>query len=235
VAHEMERPEDPEGLYRACGEDIVAARPTLTGDVFSGVELIDTDGATQQKTVMILDHPCSLRTDGVNLLPRLTVAEVRHRQPGKWEGCYNRFFLPAPFPEAEGPKQPSAAFFDACYHVSPEQLDAGTRVACLSDFGLNLLLQRRVHHFSRVVVPTFEFQNANGAVYDEADLVEEWCIDREDDGLKPLEAAAECVSWLREEEDGVRRQTLLRDVQRRSTLRRQMRAHLRELRRSGSR
>ncbi|NJQ05117.1 hypothetical protein HCN56_05870 [Streptomyces lonarensis] len=58
---------------------------------------------------------------------------------------------------------------DLCYrvtwcHVSPEQLEAGTRPACLSDFGLNLLLQRRVHHFSRVVVPTFEFQPANEGV-----------------------------------------------------------------------
>ncbi|MFJ2965010.1 hypothetical protein ACIPIC_22240 [Streptomyces collinus] len=230
MTHQMEKPVDPEDLYRAYGEDVVAARPILTGDVFDGVQLIDTDGTKQHKTVMVLDHPCSLRTDGVNLMPRLTVAEVRQRQPGKWEGCYNRFFLPAPFPGAESPKQPSAAFFDACYHVSPEQLEAGIRQACLSDFGLNLLLQRRVHHFSRVVVPTFEFQNANGGVYDEADLVEEWCLDREEKGLKPFEAAAECVAWLREEEDGVRRQILLRDPQRRSNVRRQMRAYLRELR-----
>ncbi|MER7871463.1 hypothetical protein ABTZ90_31110 [Streptomyces cellulosae] len=229
MTHQMEKPVDPEDLYRAWGDDVVSARPILTGDVFDGVQLIDTDGTKRHKTVMVLDHPCSLRTDGVNLMPRLTVAEVRHRQPGKWEGCYNRFFLPAPFPGAEGPKQPSAAFFDACYHVSPEQLEAGTRLACLSDFGLNLLLQRRVHHFSRVVVPTFEFQNANGGVYDEADLVEEWCLDREEDGLKPLEAAAECVAWLREEEDGVRRQVLLRDPQRRSNVRRQMRGYLRKM------
>lgn len=107
-------------------------------------------------------------------------------------------------------------------------------MACLSDFGLNLLLQRRVHHFSRVVVPTFEFQNANGGVYDEADLVEEWCLDREEDGLKPLEAAAECVAWLREEEDGVRRQVLLRDPQRRSNVRRQMRGYLRKMRKGTS-
>uniref|UniRef100_UPI003EBC9F5D hypothetical protein n=1 Tax=Streptomyces sp. bgisy034 TaxID=3413774 RepID=UPI003EBC9F5D len=191
--------------------------------------LIGTDGIVQRKTVMVLDHPCSLRSDGVNLLPRLTVAEVRHRQPGKWEGSYNRFFLPAPFPGAEGPKQPSAAFFDACYHVSPEQLEAGTRHACLSDYGLNLLLQRRVHHFSRVVVPTFEFQNANAHVYEEADLIEEWCLDRELDGLKPLEAATECVAWLREIEGGIRRQDLLKDSQQRSTLRRQARARVREL------
>lgn len=232
MPHTMETPEDPADLYRACGDEIVTARPVLTGDVFNEVKIIDTDGTTHHKMVMVLDHPCSLRTDGVNLMPRLTVAEVRSRQPGKWEGCFNRFFLPAPFPGADGPKQPSAAFFDACYHISPEQLQAGTRLACLSNFGLNLLLQRRVHHFSRVVVPTFEFQNANEGVYEEADLIEEWCLDRELDGLKPLDAAAEAVSWLREEEDGARRQDLLKDSQRRSTVRRQARAHVRELSRN---
>ncbi|MGW7453373.1 hypothetical protein [Streptomyces sp. NPDC054787] len=229
MTNQMEKPEAPEDLYRAYGDDVVAARPILTGDVFDAVELIDTDGTKRQEMVMVLDHPCSLRTNGIDLVSRLTVAEVRSRQPGKWEGSYNRFFLPAPFPGAEGPKQPSAAFFDACYHVSPEQLWAGVRMTCLSDFGLNLLLQRRVHHFSRVVVPTFEFQNANGGVYEEADLIEEWCLEREGDGLKPLEASAECVGWLREEEAGVRRQDLLRDPQKRSNVRRQMRAHLRQL------
>ncbi|OEJ55264.1 hypothetical protein BGM19_36325 [Streptomyces agglomeratus] len=102
----------------------------------------------------------------------------------------------------------------------------------IRNFGLNLLLQRRVHHFSRVVVPTFELQNANGGVYEEADLIEEWCLDRELDGLKPLDAATEAMSWLRGEEDGVRRQALLKDSQRRSTVRRQARAHVRELSRN---
>lgn len=32
-----------------------------------------------------------------------------------------------------------------------------TRVACLSTFGINLMLQRQVHRTSRVVVPTLQF------------------------------------------------------------------------------
>ncbi|MEV4915438.1 hypothetical protein AB0K47_01165 [Streptomyces tirandamycinicus] len=234
MAPEMERPQDPADLYYACGDDIVSARPTLTGDVFDSVAVPDTDGSIRQITVMVLDHPCSLRVDGVNLAQRLTVAEVLPVQGTQWNGSFNRMFLPEPYPQAEGRAKPCAAFFDACYHVSPEQLDDGTRIACLSHFGINLLLQRRVHHFSRVVVPTFQFQEANAGVYEEADLIEEWCTEREDDEVKHLEATAECVDWLRESvPDGRRRQQLLHEPQHRSTVRKEMRARLKALKQQG--
>ncbi|MGW0467708.1 hypothetical protein ACWDX6_20960 [Streptomyces sp. NPDC003027] len=231
MAQEMERPTDPADLYYACGDDIVTARPVLTGDVFEGVSISDADGTTRLITAMILDHPCSLRTDGVNLTHRLTVAEVTTVQGAQWNGSFNRMFLPEPYPRAHGRAQPCAAFFDKCYHVSPTQLEAGTRIACLSHFGINLLLQRRVKHFSRVLVPTFQFQEANVGVYEEADLIEEWCTEREDDEVKPLDATAECVAWLREAgPDGRRRQDLLHDPQQRSTVRKEMRSRLKELR-----
>lgn len=228
----MERPQDPRDLYHACGDDIVAARPVLTGDVYETVTVIEADGSTRDITVMVLDHPCSLRVDGVNLVPRLTVAEVTPVQGAQWRGAYNRMFLPAPFPQANGQVKACAAFFDQCYHVSPGQLQAGTRIACLNPYGINLLLQRRVKHFSRLTVETFKFQEANESVYEEADLIEEWCLEREDDGLKIPEAMAECMDWLREElPDGRRRQDLLGDSQSRSTVRRDARTHLRALRR----
>ncbi|KOU05199.1 hypothetical protein ADK86_07575 [Streptomyces sp. NRRL F-5755] len=230
----MERPQDPADLYHSCGEDVVPARPTLTGDIYQEATITDADGSTRQITGMILDHPCSLRTDGVNLASRLTIAEVLPGRGTNWRGSFNRMYLPEPFPQAQGKSKPCAAYFDACYHVSPEQLESGTRIACLSNAGINFLLQRRVHHFSRVVVPTFKFQEANGGVYEEADLIEEWCLEREDDGVKHLEAAAECVAWLRgAASDGRRRQELLRDPQQRSNVRRQMRMRLKELGQQG--
>ncbi|MFJ2007017.1 hypothetical protein [Streptomyces chartreusis] len=231
MAVEMERPKDPRDLYHACGDDIVAARPVLTGDVYEHVTVIEADGSTREITAMVLGHPCSLRIDGVNLAPRLEVAEVMPVPGAQWNGCFNRMFLPAPFPQATGQVKACAAFFDLCYHVTPDQLQAGTRIACLNPFGINLYLQRRVKHFSRVDVATFKFQEANEHVYEEADLIEEWCLDREEDGLKALEATAECVAWLREVlPDGRRRQQLLEDKQTRSTVRREARAHLKAIR-----
>jgi hypothetical protein len=92
------------------------------------------------------------------------------------------------------------------------------------------MLQRRVKHFSRVTVPTPDFDKANLGVYEEADLIEDWCIEREDQGLKYDEAFAECIAWLCEDLDGRTRQGLLKDSQQRSTVRKQMTDHLRALR-----
>lgn len=228
MANEMDKPSDPADLYRALGDDVNPARPTLTGDVFEDVPVTNPDGTTTIRTAMILDHPCSLREDGINLVDRLLVAEVRRTNQGSWrQGNYNRMFLPAPFPGADGKANPCAAFFDASYHVSPEQLEAGNRIACLTPAGINLMLQRRVKHFSRVTVKTFAFMEANLGVYDEADLIEDWCMLREDDGVKTSEAVAECVAWLQEDLGGRRRQDLLKDAQQRSTVRQQMRDHFR--------
>lgn len=230
----MEKPDDDADLYWALGADVNPARPILTGDVFESVQVTDTDGTSKPFTVMVLDHPCSLRTNGVDLALRLTVAEIRATQAGSWRGNFNRIFLPTPFPGIEGQEESCAAFFDSCYHVSPEQLESGTRIACLSHLGINLLLQRRVKHFSRVTVPTFEFQDANYGVYEEADVIEEWCMAREEDGVKLPEAVAECVNWLREDLGGRRRQVLLKDRQQRSTVRKHMRDRLKALRISGT-
>lgn len=228
---ELDKPNDPADLYRALGDEVNPARPTLTGDVFEGVRVANTNGSFTEKTVMILDHPCSLREDGVNLAPRLLVAEVRQTTPGSWtKGNYNRMFLPAPYPGADGKGKPCAAFFDASYHVSPDQLDAGVRTACLTHLGVNLMLQRRVKHFSRVTVKAFEFMDANHGVYEEADIIEDWCMHREMDGIKIPDAVAECVEWLQEGVRGSRRQDLLKDSQQRSTVRQQMRTHLKEQR-----
>ncbi|WP_269857966.1 hypothetical protein [Streptomyces sp. RPT161] len=229
---EMEKPRDPAELYRALGEDVNPARPILTGDVFENVAVIDTDGSSTVETVMVLDHPCSLRgEDGVNLAARLVVAQVRRTQPGSWRtGHYNRMFLPAPFPGADGKANPCAAFFDSCFQVSPSQLEAGTRIACLTPAGINLMLQRRVKHFSRVTVETHKFNEANLGVYEEADLIEDWCLEREDRDVKSEEAFAECIAWLREDLGGRTRQGLLKDSQQRSTVRKQMTDYLRQLR-----
>lgn len=228
----MERPQDPRDLYHACGDDIVAARPVLTGDVYEGVTVIETDGSRREITAMVLDHPCSLRVDGLNLAPRLNVGEVVPVPGAQWNGCFNRMFLPPPFPQATNGVKACAAFFDQGYYVSPEQLQAGTRIVCLAPSGINLFLQRMVKHSTRLTVETSKFQEANESPYEEADLIEEWCLDREEDGVKIPEAMSECMDWLREKlPDGRRRQQLLEGSQTRSTVRRDARAHLKALRR----
>ncbi|WP_158685057.1 hypothetical protein [Streptomyces sp. LaPpAH-108] len=233
MSDRMEGPNAPKELYRALGSEVNPDRPILTGDVFENVDVLDTDGSTTKRTVMILDHPCSLRK-GTKLVPRLLTAEVRRSQQGPWdEGFLNRMFLPAPFPGADGEKKPCAAFFDSCYHVSPEQLEAATRIACLTTRGINLMLQRRVKHFSRVTVATHKFNEANAGVFEEADMLEDWCFEREIEGVKLSDAIEEFNTWIREDNGSGMRQDLLKDDQYRSSVRQEMNARIKELRLQG--
>lgn len=142
----------------------------------------------------------------------------------QWKGYGKLMPLPDLFPRFDSGRRHQPALFDTLYLVPPSSLT--TRVACLSLFGVNLLMQRWVHHNSRVVVPTWKYNDATVGVYEEADLTEEWCEDRLELGVSVHTATADCVAWLREEVGGRRRQMLLDDPQSRSTVRCQMLAEL---------
>lgn len=75
-------------------------------------------------------------------------------------------------------KRHQAAFFDEPYLVGPDDLDLDKRVACMSQTGVNLLLQRWVHHNSRAVIPTATYQEVSSPAYEETDLIEEWVEER---------------------------------------------------------
>ncbi|WP_368119564.1 hypothetical protein, partial [Bifidobacterium adolescentis] len=116
------------------------------------------------------------------------------------------------------------------YTLTPTQLESATRVASLSEFGINLLLQRWVHYSARVIVPTFQFQEATAGFCMEADLLEEWC-EALSDGDSPQaihEAGTECMTWLREDRGGYTYQGMLQDSQTRSAVRRAMRKEMKQ-------
>jgi len=81
VAHDLEYPgadgvPDWDSLYRARADEVVRHRPAFTGDVFAKVT-VQSVGETKVKDVMLLQHPCALRSNGVDLHLRLVVAELR--------------------------------------------------------------------------------------------------------------------------------------------------------------
>ncbi|GAA4655750.1 hypothetical protein GCM10023346_48760 [Arthrobacter gyeryongensis] len=101
----------------------------------------------------------------------------------------------------------------------------------MSQVGVNLLLQRWVHHNSRVIVPTFEYQGVTAEQFEEADLIEDWCDDL---ASTPQEIATETAAaheWLRgnSSEAGKSWQQLLENPQSRGTVRLAMRRHVKEL------
>lgn len=203
-------------------------RPIFTGDVFTGVHLPGSTGNIKARSVMVLQHPCSMRTNGVDLAWQVLVAEVTNRrvidEEGWVGGNYNLLPLPAIRPDATNKFQHQAANFDKLYTVAPAVLTS--RIASLSPFGVNLLLQRWVHYSSRVVVPTRNFQEQTVSFYEEADLIEEWCDEADSNDLR-AEAQA-CLDWLRADRGGSTYQQLLKDPQSHSMIRRAMRHEIKE-------
>lgn len=206
-------------LYRAVGEEVNPHRPVFTGDVF------ELGG----RRVAVLQHPCALRSNGVDLQRSVLVAEVQGSQylnADQWTGNYRVMPLPT---LGFGGESHSRIAFVKLDVVSDKQLLEAQRLACLSEVGVNLLLQRWVHHNSRVVVPTHDYQEATGGPFEEAELVEEWCDKFVADGHRLAECQMAAHDWLRGKEPGMQetRQQLLEVPEHRSSVRRALRVRLR--------
>ena len=235
MPHDLETPGTdaaPEwsSLYRARGSEVVEYRPFFTGDVFFDVAI---EGEADPKNVMILQHPCAIRLDGVTLAPKLLVAEVSPFPillPSKWTGGYYKQ-LPLAELCPDGSSKHYAAMLQHHHIATPKNLEASERIACLAQRGVNLLMQRWVHHNTRVVVPTQMYQQVSSPQFEEADMIEDWCMDREADGVGTTDATREMDEWLSiRDGSGISRRDRLKDEQQRSALRREARDFLKSLR-----
>ena len=195
------------------GDDVddVAERPYFTGDV------LDVEG---KGTVALLQHPCSMR-QGATLRPNLLVADVRpwtQGVPSDWEKHPKRMFLPE-----FGPGEVRSIEFDTVQTVGSDLVEASKRIGVLSQRGVNLLLQRWVHHLTRVVVSTPTLHRAIAAQHEEADLIGEVVGDLVVSGVDRAVASQKVNEWLDVEENGERRRDRFRDPQAHSDLRRGLR------------
>lgn len=142
MAHDLEYPgaagvPDWNSLYRARGDEVVRHRPVFTGDVYENVQ-VQGLGEARTKNVILLQHPCALRSNGVDLHSRLMVAEVRQHRVipvENWTGHISKMPLPDLKPTMTSGKRNQAAFFDEPYLMGPDDLDPNKRVACLSQTG----------------------------------------------------------------------------------------------------
>ena len=114
---------DWDALYRARGDEVAATRPIFTGDVFTGVELPGSTGKIKARSVLVLQHPCSMRTNGVDLAWKVLVAEVANRKEldeQSWVGGhFNLMPLPGLRRDIASQSQHQAANFDSLYTVPP--------------------------------------------------------------------------------------------------------------------
>jgi len=223
---------DWDELYVARDTDVMAHRPIYSGDVFTDVGLRPTRGEPKRRAVMIIQHPCAMRPDGINLAQSLLVARVRPfsvLQRSAWDTNGKLMPLPDLRPSISSNQRHQAAFFDDTYHVHPDDLDLPSRIACLSEIGTYLLLQRWVYHSSRVVVPSFDIEAMNSHVYAEADLLESWCESAIAGGVSMDVALADAARWLDEQTGSSSRRQMLRTSALRSSLIRDARKATEEL------
>lgn len=206
----LETPADPSDLYLARGDECegFALRPAFTGDVLQ----------VGSQIFQLVQHPCAMRR-GSELVERQVASEVeRSPTPKDWaRGNYKRAFLP----NMEG--QELAARFDLLEILTLDQIEGAQRIAILSQYGVNLLMQRWVYHNARVIVPTGTFNDALAGPYEEADLVGDLMMDLVESGATRADSSKAIEGWLSENDHERRRR--LETPQFRSTVRRDM-SHL---------
>jgi hypothetical protein len=204
-------------LYRARGPEVSPHRPLFTGDVLRDVSIPGLPGPGM---AVVVAHPCSFRGRGGRLNERVLVARVNRvnrEGPFAWP---TRFFDRMPLPDVDGEGH-WAGFLEEIGLASSEEVIGAQRLACLSDFGINMLQQRLTCHFTRAKVPTHVFNEAFSHTYEEAELLEDWTSTLCEGGFDKGDAD---ISFDQFMGDGTpSRRKRLEDPQQRSAIRRDCR------------
>lgn len=225
----LEIPGSPSDLYLASSPaEVEQARPFMTGDVFRGIAIPGTTSDTTSEGEglgIVLTHPCSMRADGVRLAPRLHMASVVVSEEiplRKWQDGH---FKVMPLPELAG--EHHTARFEDMGLVESVSLLPERRIACLSPYGIHLLQQRFIWYLTRFLAPTHRLAEATAAVFEEAELEEEWVGRAVERGAERHASVEVFHHWIRSpDESGTSRQEQLADPQRRARIRRAMRLDL---------
>lgn len=206
-------------LASAGDADDMALRPLMTGDVLK----LD-DG----RLVALIQHPCAIRA-GTELLERLLTCEVvalDGAQRSSWaDEPFSRMLLPI------GEHGPLQIDFRLPVVLSAQQAEAARRVAILERVGVNLLLQRWVHHTSRFVALTTSYDQMCAAEYIEVELLQDALDELVPNTLDKAAALKEIDRFLGQSLESKRDtwRTRLRDPQHHAAARRALNAHVNTL------
>ena len=219
----LEIPDSPDDLYLAASPDEVeAARPYMTGDVFRDVSI---PGVESTGHGIVLTHPCSMRSNGIDLAKRLLVARVAASDQIPLDKWRDGYFKVMPLPGMLDGH--FSAKFNEIGLVRSQSLLPDERMACLTPLGINLLQQRFIWYLTRFFAPTNRLNEAAESVFEEAELLEEWISTIREAGGSDPEGIRAFHEWIRiKDATGNSRQDLLADPQRRAGVRQEMRHHL---------
>ena len=215
----------PGDLYVARGADVNPNRPVFTGDVFESVPIA---GVQDAGMAVVVAHPCSMRT-GAELKPRILMAAVDEHAPTGPNAWSRGFFDLTPLPDLTD-RGLHVGSFEQLGQARTIDLDIGSRRACLSPFGVNLLQQRFIWYLTRLEVATFRLQEAFSHFFEEVDVMEDWIDTLRDSGMDGEDATRRFDAFIRTDLGGGRTlQTDLRDPQRRASVRQACRAEAQRL------
>ena len=223
----METPPSNERLYEARGE-VPIARPITQGDVFGAVTVAGL--ATRPVDVMIVQHPCSMRS-GTALRSKLTVVLVEQRSMGSggWAGNVN--FMPLPELRAPQDARPYLADLRNLATVDSSALAREVRIAALSNYGILILQQRQAFYLTRVAVQLSTLAQAFEPVSTELELQYDWVeaamgAAEEDCEFQGIIHNAEAQFGLYLDENDRRRRKALNDPAARTDVRREIRQEI---------
>lgn len=223
-----ETPNPLSSIYQGRGEEVDQFRPIFTGDVLRSADRHDSS--------IVLQHPCALRTGGVELVERLLVAAVLPAKDlplsgGKFRSDWAKESLRVMrLPDLEGDGTEVGVDFRRINIVLGGELQQYERVAILSLTGVNLLLQRWIRHNARVIIPTATIAEQVVGPFEEADLAADWCSSLADSPADALSLLHEFDTWIKEPlhpTGGLTRQAALEDPQTRPAVRRALQQRLR--------
>ena len=214
----MDAPASEDDLWLARGDEVNPNRPLFTGDVVGSVLVA---GQAEPCRAMIVAHPCSMRGRSAVIKDRVLMAPIRTYQQLAFDEWPLGHFGVFPI---TGLDNKAAVMLDEIGSASGADLERAERLGCLSEAGVNLLQQRLVFRLTRADIPTIDFHTAFSHTYEEADLLEEWTDTLAEKGYDVHAAAASFEERIRQVDgDGPSLQALLREPERRASVRREMR------------
>ena len=216
----LETPRAGEVFYLGQGDECadLAHRPLFTGDV------IDLAG----RLLCVMLHPCAMRR-GDELVPKILVCPVVPLPPKRrtdWAARpHSQGFLPNVYPDGgDG----MVDFLDV-ESIPSAVLAAAPRIAVCEAVTINFLLQRWIHHCTRVVVLTATIHESIRAQMEEAEIRQDATATLVYRGFDEASARAVVSGVLSSKGlDGKRLSALLEDTQRVSAVRRAVRSAVAE-------
>jgi hypothetical protein len=239
---DLDAPEGPASswaaqIWRGRGEETPLHRPVTTGDVFRAAINVTTKVQNpEERTFIVLQHPCTMRPDGLNTRNGILVAVVsKGSKRNIWptDRHFNKMVLPELQPPTGTPDDERVecweADFDVLAVVDAESLDPAKRIASMELFGIALTLQRLTHYLTRTKIPVFDFATTIESADAEIEIIENWVETAIGAGENPTVAAGNCLQWLREDDINTTRQKALEEPALRSRIRREAISRAREL------